>query len=166
MASRLKSLLLAVFLLSASPLTPAFAIPIEVSFTASGFGAGAPTDPVTGSVVYDAASTTSVIDSLTSIDLTIAGHTYSLAEVGFAGSNLIGGLINGVGTVVASTNDFFLLWNATTLSPFVLSYSSIGAFVFSSFTFPQFSVTAAAVPEPGSLALLLAGVLASACLYI
>jgi hypothetical protein len=48
MASRLKSLLLAVFLLSASPLTPAFAIPIEVSFTASGFGAGAPTDPVTG----------------------------------------------------------------------------------------------------------------------
>jgi hypothetical protein len=57
MPSRLKFIPFAVSLLSTIPLTPASAIPIEVSFTASGFQAGAPTDPVTGSVVYDAAST-------------------------------------------------------------------------------------------------------------
>jgi hypothetical protein len=106
MPNRLGFLLFAVSLLSAIPVTPASAIPITVSFTATGFNVGAPTDPVTGSIGYDAASTTAPPNSLTSINLTIAGHAYSLAEVGFADSTVIGALINGVNFVGASTNDF------------------------------------------------------------
>ena len=88
MAGRLIALIFAISLLSVSPLTPAGAIPITVSFTAASFieleeAVAAPMDPVTGSIVYDAASTTSNINSLTSINLTITGHTYLLSEVGF-----------------------------------------------------------------------------------
>ena len=172
MAGRLITLIFAISLLSVCPLTPAGAIPITVSFTAASFieleeAVAAPMDPVTGSIVYDAASTTSNINSLTSINLTIAGHTYLLSEVGFispAGSNqLIGGLSFGVGGMFHHTDDFSIIWNETTLIPFDFSYTTTlpsGGF-FRSATFTQFSVTAAeAVPEPGSLALLAAGVAA------
>jgi hypothetical protein len=129
-------------------------------------------DPVTGSIVYDAASTTSNINSLTSINLTIAGHTYLLSEVGFispAGSNqLIGGLSFGVGGIFHGTDDFSIRWNETTLIPFDFTYATTlpSGGIFRSATFTQFSVTAAAaVPEPSSLALLAAGV-ASLCVFL
>jgi hypothetical protein len=156
MPSRSRFVLFAVFLLSAIPVTPASAIPITVSFTASGFGGGAPTDPVAGSVVYDATSTTAPPSSLTSINLTIAGHAYSLAEVGFDDSTLIGGLINGVDAVMNNTNDFFLSWDASAITPVAFVYSCASCNTdFLTFTFTQFSVTAgAAVPEPNSLTLL------------
>ena len=79
MAGRLITLIFAISLLSVCPLTPAGAIPITVSFTAVSFTEfeesppGPPTDPVTGSIVYDAASTTSNINALTSINLTSRG---------------------------------------------------------------------------------------------
>jgi hypothetical protein len=154
MAGRLITLIFAISLLSVCPLTPAGAIPITVSFTAASFieleeAVAAPMDPVTGSIVYDAASTTSNINSLTSINLTIAGHTYLLSEVGFispAGSNqLIGGLFFGVGGMFHGTDDFSIGWNETTLIPFDFSYTTTlpsGGFFFSN-TFTQFSVTAA-----------------------
>jgi len=164
MARSLRSVLFTVSLLFAIPLTPAFAIPITVSFTVTGFLAGAPTDPVTGSVVYDAASTTSNINSLTSINLTIAGHSYSLAEVGFVegfpDNTVIGGLINGIGTVAANTDDFFINWDTSTLHPVLFAYSCATCVVYFGFTFTQFNVTAAAaVPEPSSLTTLLTGIL-------
>jgi hypothetical protein len=179
-AGRLITLIVAISLLSVCPLTPAGAIPITVSFTAVSFieleeASVAPMDPVTGSIVYDAASTTSNINSLTSINLTITGHTYLLSEVGFtspAGSNqLIFGLLNGPGIRVF-TNDFFMSWNETTLIPFDFNYATTATGpaggIFRSATFTQFSVTAAssaAVPEPGSLALLAAGV-AALCVFL
>jgi hypothetical protein len=152
----------AVILSSVCATTSAQAIPITVSFTASGFGAGAPTDPVTGSIVYDAASTTSNINSLTSVNLTIAGHTYTLGELGFISpsgtSQFIGGLLNGVDLVMVHTDDFFLTWNETTLVPSFFFYTTASSSLIPrSSNFTQFSVTAAAVPEPSSLALLLAG---------
>src|SRR3954469_19731235 len=65
-------------------ITQAHAIPVTVSFAVSGFrsddGEVPPTDPVVGSIVYDAASITSNINSLTSVNLTIAGHTYTIGE--------------------------------------------------------------------------------------
>ena len=82
-----------------------------------------------------------------------------------AGSNqLIFGLLNGPGIRVF-TNDFFMSWNETTLIPFDFNYATTATGpaggIFRSATFTQFSVTAAeAVPEPGSLALLAAGVAA------
>jgi hypothetical protein len=175
MAGRLITLIFAISLLSVCPVTPAGAIPITVSFTAVSFieleeALAAPMDPVTGSIVYDAASTTSNINSLTSINLTIAGHTYLLSEVGFIspfGSNqqLIGGLLNTVPRIDVFTNDFSMRWNETTLIPFDFTYAttatSTSGGIFRSGTFTQFSVTAAdAVPEPSSLALLAAGVAA------
>jgi hypothetical protein len=174
MAGRLITLIVAISLLSVCPLTPAGAIPITVSFTAVSFtefeeAVAAPMDPVIGSIVYDAASTTSNINSLTSINLTIAGHTYLLSEVGFIspfGSNqLIGALSFGVGGILHHTDDFNIRWNQTTLIPFNFIYTATatgpaGGFFLSN-TFTQFSVTAAeAVPEPGSLALLAVGVAA------
>jgi hypothetical protein len=165
MAWWLRSVLFAVSLLFAIPLTPAFAIPITVSFTVTGFLAGAPTDPVTASVVYDAASTTSNINSLTSIDLTIAGHSYSPAEVGFVegfpDNTVIGGLVNGIGAVGANTDDFVINWDTSTLHPVIFAYSCATCdVVYFGFTFTQFNVTAAsAVPEPSSLTTLLTGIL-------
>ena len=118
-------------LLSGGIGTPAHAIAITVSFQASPFQAGAPTDPVVGSIVYDAASTTSTINSLTSINLTTAGHTYTLGEVGFlspfGADQFIYGLINGT-TIVNGTNDFVFRWNETTLIPVEFTYSAVGGF--------------------------------------
>jgi len=162
MPSQLRFVLFAVSLLSAIPLTPASAIPITVSFTASGFQDGAPTDPVTGSIVYDAASTTAPPNSLTSIDLTIAGHTYSLDEVGFSVGTIIGSTLDGVGVVIGDLNTFFIEWTASSITPLEFAYGCETGCTrgFTTSTFTQFSVTApAAVPEPSSLTLLLGGVL-------
>ena len=109
------------------------------TFSASGFEAGAPTDPVTGSV-------TVTFDPLVSnanlpvdaIVLTIGTHTYTPAEVGAeytAGLDelLVGGLLNGISAVSAGTDDFFVaLTQASTLTPgfgfFV--YSTAGGGIF------------------------------------
>jgi hypothetical protein len=151
MAGRLVTLIFTISLLSVCPLTPAGAIQIRVSFTAVSFtefeeALPAPMDPVTGSIVYDAASTTSNINSLTSINLTIAGHTYQLSEVGFRsdGSNQsIYGLSFGEG-MFHHTDDFDIRWNQTTLVPFGFSYTTTSGGFFGSATFTQFSVTEAA----------------------
>src|SRR5258708_4241210 len=103
----------AVLFLATLASSPARAIPITVSFTASGFPARAPADPVTGIITYDAASTTASINALTSVSLTIAGHTYSLGELAFASNvdQFIGGALNGVGGLDLGTNDFALVWD-------------------------------------------------------
>ena len=66
--------------------TAAGAIPVTLTFTASGFGPGAPQDPVTGSYTWEADSVTGDIAALTAVNLTIGGHTYTLGEVGFSDS--------------------------------------------------------------------------------
>ena len=161
-------------LLSGGAGTPAYAIPITVSFQATGFtGVGVPpADPVVGSIVYDAASTTSPINSLTSINLTIAGHTYTVSELDFASvspNQFIEALTNHT-TLVRGNNNFELSWTTPLLNNPAFQYSAPGASdIFLSKTFTQFSVTAerASVPEPSSLSLLLAGMVSlGACLYL
>jgi len=139
------------------------ATPITVQFTANGFSSGAPTDPVTGTIVYEAASTTANIASLTSINLTIDGHTYSLSEVGFISpygtggvAQAIGGILNGVDTGNYFTNDFLMTWQIATLSsPYFVYVSALHDGAWSTSTFSQFSVTA--VPEPSTMLLLGSG---------
>src|SRR5262245_5577441 len=107
----------ALFLLLALA-THAWALPITLHFTASNFassnGNSAPTDPVTGTIVWDAPSLGAPIGALTSIDLILDGHTYSSSEVGFASAgtlSLIGGLFNGPEGVSIFTDDFSLAFD-------------------------------------------------------
>jgi hypothetical protein len=149
--------LLAVGLL-AGPMA-AFAVPITMQFTASGFGSGAPTDPVTGQIGWEAASTTATIDSLTSISLVIAGHSYVLGEIAFqspwSGSlDAIYGSVTGLG-ILPGTNDFWMIWDRTTGGSPWFAYSAPGYPFLQTFTFSSISITeGTAAPEPGTLALL------------
>ncbi len=43
----------------------------------------APTDPVTGTIIYTAPSFLDPIQSFESINMTIAGHSYSVEEIGY-----------------------------------------------------------------------------------
>jgi len=151
---------------------PAQAIPITVQFTAKEFSdtppASPPTDPVTGTIVYEAASTTADIDSLTSINLTIDGYVYPLDEVGYISSfgaplkQIIGGKLNGVDTITSGTNDFWIVWNQSTLMPLDFGYASSNfpLNIWHSQTFDPFSITAStAVPEPTTMLLLGSGLL-------
>ena len=162
-ALRLRTLGVAAISLCAFPLTPAFAIQVTLSFTASGFVPEGPTDPVTGSFTYDAPSITSDPTSFTAVNLTIGGHAYTLAEVGSV-PNLIGGVVNGVDVLQSGTDDFDLLWDPASSSPasffrdFEYAISSNPARIFETTNFTQFSVTAtSAVPEPSTWAMMALG---------
>ncbi len=149
-----KIIFLAVLLLSLANF--AYAAPITITFTANNFvlvaGSGtAPTDPVTGTIVYDAADVHSPINSLISINLTINGHTYAVGDLAFLQGAIIGGSLNGANSIVGGTNDFYIEWNPTTLEPELFSYADPSANgIWQSNTFSNFSVTGpgatAAVP--------------------
>jgi len=138
------------------------AIPIELSFTVAGFPVSAPTDPVTGTIVYEAASLGATVDSLTSISLTLDGYTYGVGELGFTSSgstDFIGGSLNGVQTIFSATNDFLIRFNrdAQTGFDFIYSSASINN-IWSSAQFTSFSMTELSqVPEPTTVALLSLG---------
>lgn len=146
--------------------TPATAVPITLQFTATGFGSTAPTDPVTGTFVYEAASSTSNIDSLTSVSLTIDGYVYKLGEIDFTndsfgttGWTIIGATTFGIPSLASGTNDFVLAFYPNDLGkPKAFDYASsnIRNTFWSATSFSQFSISGAQaqVPEPATLALL------------
>ncbi len=148
---------------------PAHAVPITLEFTATGFtdvfptSLPAPTDPVSGTIVYEAASTTASIDSLTSINMTIDGHSYTVGELlfeTFGDSQVIGGSIDGINSVGGGTDDFRFAYNLVALIPTAFIYASADSTSIWEVTgggFTSFSVTASTVPEPSTLLLLGSG---------
>lgn len=143
-------------------------VTLDYSFT--GFLAGAPTDPVAvaptdpvlGTITYQATSITSPIEQLLSIDMTIAGHAYSLAEIGFT-DGLIGGLVTGVEFVSSDTNDFVFLFDvaSSTAELFIYAVENNPSTFFSPSGSSQvtFVDVPSPVPEPDSLALLILGLM-------
>jgi len=159
-----KSGIAGVFALLAA--TAAQAIPVSVAFTATGFvplfgSTPAPDDPVSGTIVYDAASVNAAINSLTSITLTINGHVYTLGEIGFLsdpGIGEVGGLIDGVNGSGSFEDDFVIIWDMNALTPLLFLYATANSdAIWTTSSFSSFSVTAA--PEPATLALFALGVL-------
>jgi hypothetical protein len=132
-----------------------------LNFTANGFAAGAPQNPVSGSFTYEAASATSPVTALDSVNLTIAGHTYALVDIGFLSpygggpDTVIGGVSNGVADVTSGTDDFYLVWTTATDVPDGFLYSTPDHGNYGASSFQSFSITPAAVPEPSSVVLLL-----------
>ncbi len=153
---------------------PAAAVPVTLTFTASGFdpsnGNDAPNNPVSGKIVWEAASATSAIQSLTSIELSLDGHVYTVAELSFISplpglGDMIGGSIGDANGTSDLTDDFGILFDLASGTPGAhgsFSYASAKrSGIWDSKTFDQFSITVAdqastAVPEPGSLALMAA----------
>lgn len=159
---------LCAMLLAAIPLRTVHAIPIHLEFIVSNFelstdGSAAPQDIVSGSILYDALSTTSTIDSLAAIDLTIGTHTYSTDEVGYvylAGTTprqCIGGEFNSFCNVGPSGYDFRIIWNQNTLIPQHFAYSIGSGETWGTTHFDTFSITA--VPIPPALFLFGSGLL-------
>jgi hypothetical protein len=155
-----KALVLGCFLLTLGAASPAWAIAITVSFTAGG---------ISGSIDYNAASVTSnTITSLNSINLTIVGTTYTVAELGTTSNvcgfscALIGTTAGGLGNVASFSNEFALYFDAGSDAGIEFAYATDNS-VENSLGFSLFSITAdtavsgTAVPEPGSLVVFLAG---------
>jgi len=132
---------------------------IVMNFTASGFTASngnpIPDDPVTGSITWEAATVNSPITSLTSIDLTIDSHTYTVGELAFDNSYpVIGGSNYGADGIFWGTNDFWIVWNSTSL-PDQFAYSTTSYYDFyRTLSFRALSTVDATVPEPATMLLL------------
>ncbi len=137
------------------------ATPIELSFSATGFPTSntnsAPTDPVFGEIVYEAASLGSTIDSLTSISLSAGGHSFTLAETSFdspffGDEDLIYGTING-NPVNNFTSDFYLWFDRVAKTPISFAYaSSTLSGIWITDDFRSFSLTNQ-IPEPATMLL-------------
>ena len=158
-ASVVASALLSCALVGWWQIASASLITETIGFTASGFLAGAPQDPVSGSFTLTFDPTVDSSGSLDAISLTIAGHTYNLGEVGFAVSGgflSIGGLLNGVDSTASFTTDFLLDGPVDAAGDFVGSVSFVYTTPTNLFDFdtPDVSVTVARAPEPATLALL------------
>lgn len=152
------------------------AAPVTLEFSASGFVNGGVQfpgfgGPVTGRISWEQANVGDAITALTSIDLTIAGHTYALDEVGVANNGAtqtaIGGLANGANTVVGSGefNDFLLIFDRVVPSIGNFAFSIQGKagaiWWFPTETSARFVTQAVPVPASPLLALTALGLLAA-----
>ena len=142
---------------------------VTMEFSASGFqnaGVQFPgfDGPVSGSISWE--STGNLLDpigALTGLNLSIAGHAYTLAEVGIANEGTtqtaIGGLFNGANSAVGSgaAHDFLLVFDR--VQPAITSFAYViegkaGAIWWTpTDSRAAFATDANGVPEPSALGL-------------
>jgi hypothetical protein len=153
----MRSLVLMLALLIGSA---AHASVITMTFSASNFFAsGAPADPVSGSVTWSAASQGAPIDEFLAIDLTIAGHAYSLSEIGFSPIFFVIGAtpfgVNGLAAALGA--DDFYIWFDPLVETFIgfgYAVASDTSQIWGSDTGHVELTVREAVPEPSSLSLI------------
>jgi hypothetical protein len=150
-----------------------FSMTFEVTSLRSFNGSPPPTDPVLGTIIWDAPDIHSTVHSIDSINMTLGGHPYSPGEIGYlsqAGFNMIGGISEGVDMMLDSTDDFWISWDPNTLTPTDFAYTSAlrsGMWHANGFppgSFPVFSITQ--VPEPSPAALIGLAFLSSSALVL
>lgn len=123
--------------LSLGLFTSVQATPVTMEFSASGFqnaGTQYPgfAGPIQGSLSWTDTVPGGPVDVLTSINLTIAGHSYNLAEVGIASQSTtqtaIGAAGNGFNAVVGSGvfDDFLIVFDRVTPTLQNFAYSIQG----------------------------------------
>jgi hypothetical protein len=119
----------------------------------------APQDVVTGSITYEALSIFGAATAVDAFDMTIAGFHYGVADIAFDPNwMLFGGADSGPNQVYFARNDFFLYFSNANAPFGILEYSTAGgSTLFRGFGPVTITDLAAPVPEPGSIALLLAG---------
>jgi hypothetical protein len=130
----------------------------KLSFTATDFGpnsytgASASQTSLSGSITFTAEFLTAGATAINDVDLIIAGHQYTAAEIEFFPSVFyFGGKVNGSG-MTSGTNDFVL-----TEGFMIYALPGSRGFWESTNVTTSYNEVIAEVPEPSSLALLLAG---------
>jgi len=134
----------------------------KFDFTATDFVPGfeiypeAPQATVTGWIKFTAEQLGAPVTSIEGVDLTIAGHKYSIEEIGalpWSSAYVFGGTLWRINGIRTGTNDFYVTDRS-------LSYSVSEVFGFwnSSTSKGSYTAVVAEVPEPSSMALLLGGV--------
>lgn len=144
------------------------AAPVTIEFSASGFqnaGTSYPgyDGPIHGSITWDRVNPDDPMGVLTGIDLTIAGHVYTLAEVGIANEGAtqtaIGASPTGFNAVVGSgaAHDFLLVLDRVNprISTFAFSIQGKTNAIWWAPTQTDARFATNGVPEPGGV--LLAG---------
>ena len=147
----------------------AFAAPVTLELKASGFqNAGTQYPGFNGEIdarlTWDTVNIADPIASFLSIDIEIAGHAYTLAEIGIANQGstqtAIGALVRGANAVVGdgAVNDFLIVFNRVNPHIDAFAYSIQGktnAIWWTPATTSAAYVETNGVPEPSTLALLL-----------
>jgi hypothetical protein len=127
-----RSYLSAAVCLIAAITTSASAGTFLTRFEATNFGSQngnpPPTDPVTGTIMWESTGIHEPIVSIDSIDMTIAGHSYSIGEITYLSSAndwwvLVGGSPSG-DNMQDQTDDFWIRWNRYALLPYDFAYTS------------------------------------------
>ena len=132
-------------------------------FDPSSNDAPAPERNISGSILFTTEAFGTPVQSILGIDLVINGYRFSKEEVGFTGQSNIpgnyvfGGKLNGVNRVSSGTNDFYVLYWPWGDTGFAHALPNSGTNFITNDVTMRFSEQLAEVPEPGSLALLLAG---------
>jgi hypothetical protein len=156
---------LSLFFFATAP--TAHADTFQLQFTFNNFNANntsftPPVDPVSGTIIFDKSPINFSVLSVISIDLTIAGHSYSVPPVsGFNAvvNNITFSFVESPNCCSASTDNFGIVWNYTTGAATNMFYAvpSIPN-VFESRTASVFSFTpVGAVPLPAALPLFATG---------
>jgi hypothetical protein len=121
----------------------------------------APQNTVTGTFTYEAATMYDVITKANAFDMTIAGFTYGVSDIALGSSSLFfGGAYMGSNTINSTVDDFWLgAYSASAGTVGYMDYTTHGGSSFFSSRKANIVITdvSNAVPEPGSIALLLVG---------